>query len=283
MINFDKKCTQWLPVMNSESGLCLTPENWFDAGVSLAAFRLNTLFMKPGMNVLSVVDSLAAYTGGFASVAINASMLTINHNGICRIRSIYDGKIIDFSIDDILACLVQLQPQFVVLPQGMHQYFNQVLQIFPEDILLFFPAIEQPEWSTDRAYGVYFEFDPKSMSFSSLLYDIKRYAQRPCYVAGDLTPTELQTLSQLGILYLESDVPTRDGFEGLIYVKDGILDLKNEDQNMRFDAMDDACQCAICRQGMTRAYLHHLYFHTPLLCQRFLIMHNTHYVTHRII
>ena len=34
------------------------------------------------------------------------------------------------------------------------------------------------------------------------------------------------------------------------------------------------CSCETCSQGFTRAYFHHLLQHTPLLAQRFLVIHN---------
>lgn len=68
--------------------------------------------------------------------------------------------------------------------------------------------------------------------------------------------------------------PAADACNGMVYVQDGQLDLKDKAYAMDFDRIVAECQCPTCQQGLTRAYLHHLYEHTPLLCHRFLIQHN---------
>ena len=77
-----------------------------------------------------------------------------------------------------------------------------------------------------------------------------------------------------------SDKPADDAFQGRVYRMDtftirtvSILDTIFADH---FEPIDNACTCPTCQQGFTCAYLHHLYQNTPLLCQRYLIMHNIH-------
>ncbi|MDF1827538.1 MAG: hypothetical protein P1U39_04605 [Legionellaceae bacterium] len=70
--------------------------------------------------------------------------------------------------------------------------------------------------------------------------------------------------------------PGQDALQGLIYASGDereyfITDIKYA---MDFSVLDKACTCPACSDGFTRAYFHHLYVHTPLLCQRWLVMHN---------
>ena len=74
----------------------------------------------------------------------------------------------------------------------------------------------------------------------------------------------------------ESDKPAKDALNGLVYDKHAIFSITAEDMAMSFEPLSKDCGCPPCALGLTRAYFHHLYVHTPLLCYRFLIQHN-HY------
>ena len=77
-----------------------------------------------------------------------------------------------------------------------------------------------------------------------------------------------------GFECIESDKPAADALQGIIYTQTGTFNLLDEDNREAFSALDAECDCPTCRAGYTRAYLHHLLQHTPLLAQRFLMMHN---------
>ena len=76
---------------------------------------------------------------------------------------------------------------------------------------------------------------------------------------------------------LVSDQSAKDALNGLIYDKDAMFSITAEDMATSFEPLSQDCACPACALGLTRAYFHHLYVHTPLLCYRFLIQHN-HYV-----
>jgi|TARA_R110002126_G_scaffold1177_4_gene7034 queuine tRNA-ribosyltransferase len=74
--------------------------------------------------------------------------------------------------------------------------------------------------------------------------------------------------------------PGQDALKGLMYASGDELDYLITDTKyaMDFSILDKACVCPACSDGFTRAYFHHLYVHTPLLCQRWLVMHNQYQV-----
>ncbi len=78
--------------------------------------------------------------------------------------------------------------------------------------------------------------------------------------------------------YLLSDKPAGDACAGIVYTQQGIVDIRDDEQRLNFSVIDERCACPTCEQKLTRAYLHHLLAHTPLLCQRFLIQHNVFFV-----
>lgn len=80
--------------------------------------------------------------------------------------------------------------------------------------------------------------------------------------------------------FFASDRPAQDAMQGIIYHKDGQYHLQDSEYAMDFELLDENCLCPSCQQSFTRAYLHHLLQSTPLLCQRFLLMHNVFYINH---
>lgn len=117
------------------------------------------------------------------------------------------------------------------------------------------------------------------------------------------------------IAYIETNLPAQDAISGKVYTtksQDHQEDLSfekdsynsNNDSNGDFgnfaaakskanpvsiiqltdllnpkphQVIDENCQCPTCAQGLTQAYLQHLFFNTPLLCYRFLIQHNAYF------
>lgn len=79
-----------------------------------------------------------------------------------------------------------------------------------------------------------------------------------------------------GEAYYLSDKPANDGFLGYVYTSSGRQSITAVDNVSNFSVLDVACACPTCQQKFTRAYLCHLYQHTPLLCQRLLIQHNVY-------
>ena len=75
--------------------------------------------------------------------------------------------------------------------------------------------------------------------------------------------------------YKENNIPSMDALNGVIYCGQNQL-LHIQDAQYRFDfrVLDENCKCNACIENLTRAYFNHLYQHTPLLCHRWLIIHN---------
>lgn len=74
-----------------------------------------------------------------------------------------------------------------------------------------------------------------------------------------------------------SDQPAQDAMQGIIYHPAGNYHLQAKEYALDFQVLDEHCHCPTCQQTLTRSYLHYLQQSTPLLCQRFLLMHNVFY------
>jgi Queuine tRNA-ribosyltransferase len=71
-----------------------------------------------------------------------------------------------------------------------------------------------------------------------------------------------------------SDQPAIDAIDGRFYFETTSANILDSEFEKDLGLLDKNCQCETCAQGFTRAYLHHLFEHTPLLAQRFLLSHN---------
>ncbi len=74
--------------------------------------------------------------------------------------------------------------------------------------------------------------------------------------------------------------PAEDALKGKIYTENKhAFSIQDNCYNQDFSLLDSTCECPACQAQLTRAYFHHLDTQTPLLCHRWLIMHNQ-WMTH---
>jgi queuine tRNA-ribosyltransferase len=263
-----------IPVLTSQAGSCLTGANWQEAGVRAASFDLTALLMKPGFDFLKTLPDLAAYVGWHDTLILNASLLKMGPDGRYALRSHYDGGRSYYSVEDILTLIAKLQPDIVILPEGLSQFWITL----PKTILPFVPVEDLPNCSeTERPYGVYIAYDKASSSSSTLFQQLDRHKDVLCYVAGDISLPLMIDLVGKGINFIESDIPASDACVGNVYCQEGVLSLQTKESATRFELIDKNCKCPVCSQNFTQAYLHHLLEHTPLLCQRYLVQHNLYH------
>ena len=272
-----------IPVLTTEAGSCVTVANWQEVGIKSASYHLTSLLMKPGYGLLQALPDLKSFTGWNGNLVLNASFSqAIAKNDTYALRSIYDGSRIQISIQEILALIAQLQPEVVILPQGVAPHLDAVWRLLPQSILPFFPVTDLPE-EEGRPFGVYLPYDEAVMSPDSLFKQIDQYSHLPIYVAGNMGLALMIDLNNLDINYLESDFPALNAISGKVYRDEELISLTDSTFSNLFQPIDANCQCLTCQQEFTCAYLHHLFEQTPLLCRRFLIQHNLYYCQARMV
>lgn len=262
--------TSLIPVATSDAGQCMTAANWQSVGVHTIACYLSDLLMKPGYDFLATIPQLASYIGWRDTLVLNASMQS-DTQGRYTLRSVYDGTRSIYSTQALFELITKLAPNYVILPTGIKPIEWQEL---PDSIFPFLSVSDLPSAVVSKNYGVYFSYDDASMSFSELLQYLEKYVALPCYIAGDFNLLELKQLAQYKTVFIESNKPANDALHGQLYDNNTIIQIQDEAHCMTFDTIQPGCSCPTCQQQLTRAYLHHLFIHTPLLCQRFLVQHN---------
>lgn len=269
------KNASFIPVLTSMAGSCLTRANWQEVGVQMGSFHLVDLLMRPGYENLYELPALATYVGWTEGLILNASLPPSGSDGLYHLRSIYDGRRITHSLEDIFALIIKLLPSMVILPEGDMQQFQALCLLLPDKTFPFIP-VKQIDALMDLKipHGVY-------VSHSEMNYVqpwIGHKEQLPLYIAGDIDISLVTELLSQGINFVESNQPAHDGYEGRVYCSQETFSIQQSELKMQFNKIDEDCTCPTCNQNFSRAYLHHLFEHTPLLGQRLLIQHNAYWL-----
>ncbi len=263
--------SHWAPVLTSDAGLSLTTLNWQEVNVGRAAYYLDALILKPGYALLEQLTDSQSYLNWPGEIILNASRLIANKEGIITIISPFDGRKIRMSYEQIISIINHLKPDVVVLPAPILRHYSNIDEQLSRNISVYIACDAFSSNEIPAHYGMAFALNAYTAEAKSLL---DTYHNKNIYVYGDLSRTCIDALAQSGVKYIESNRPAQMGLDGLVDAEQGGIDLKDAQYSLDFNLLDSSCSCPTCAQQCTKAYLHHLILHTPLLAQRFLIQHN---------
>ncbi len=229
--------TTFLPIITTLSGSSLLACDWKHIGVHALSLRLDSLLVKPGIELLTQLRDLGAYVGWDETIVLSASHLKKSNTGVYRIRSTFDGRISTYTEDELLHVIRQLNPAYFVVPS-----VTWADALADTAIRLIVPEHE----NTMKYEGVWRKLDQESTLF--------------------IDGTQI---------WQETEKPISLAVSGLIYTDDDeILDIKQAHMAQIFRPLVAGCACEACETNLTVSYFHHLFTQTPGLCQRFLIQHN---------
>jgi queuine tRNA-ribosyltransferase len=100
--------------------------------------------------------------------------------------------------------------------------------------------------------------------------------EKPRYLMGVGTPANILESIALGIDMFDCVMPTRNARHGLLFTKNGIINIKNEKWKNDFSPIDDTSDCFADKQ-YTKAYLRHLLVCGELLASQIATLHNLHF------
>ena len=101
-------------------------------------------------------------------------------------------------------------------------------------------------------------------------------ADKPRYLMGVGTPSDLIGAVRRGIDMFDCVMPTRSGRTGRAYTRGGVINIRNARHAEDNRPLDPGCACPACR-GHSRAYLHHLFKANEMLGPMLLTWHNIQY------
>jgi queuine tRNA-ribosyltransferase len=100
--------------------------------------------------------------------------------------------------------------------------------------------------------------------------------EKPRYLMGVGTPANILESIALGIDMFDCVMPTRNARHGLLFTKNGIINIKNEKWKNDFSPIDETSDC-FADKNYTKAYLRHLLVCGEILASQIATLHNLHF------
>ena len=179
---------------------------------------------------------------------------------------------------------MQLSLRWAKRSQNEHQRLNNSNQLFGivqggmhEDLRLH--SIESlVEMNFDGyAIGGLSVGEPKEEMTRILNYlPEKMPTNKPRYLMGVGTPSDLVEGVSQGIDMFDCVMPTRNARNGYLFTSVGVIKIRNAKYKKDTKPLDQNCACSTCLD-YSRAYLHHLQKTNEIIGSRLNTLHNLHY------
>ena len=101
-------------------------------------------------------------------------------------------------------------------------------------------------------------------------------ADRPRYLMGVGTPTNIIEAVARGVDFFDCVMPARNARHGRLFTWEGAINLKNAKYELDTQPIDPHCDCPVC-QRYSRGYLRHLFKAEEMLAMRLSVMHNLYF------
>ncbi|MBC6992767.1 tRNA guanosine(34) transglycosylase Tgt [Neolewinella lacunae] len=99
-------------------------------------------------------------------------------------------------------------------------------------------------------------------------------ASKPRYLMGVGTPANILECISRGVDMFDCVLPSRNARHGVLYTRQGIINIKNARWRTDYSVLDPAPAAAPTSRTHTRAYLHHLFRVNELLGPQIATLHN---------
>ena len=99
---------------------------------------------------------------------------------------------------------------------------------------------------------------------------------RPRYLMGVGTPTNIIEGVARGVDFFDCVMPTRNGRHGHLFTWDGVININNRKYERDEGPIDPQCTCPVCRR-YSKGYLRHLLKAQETLALRLMAMHNLYF------
>ena len=98
-------------------------------------------------------------------------------------------------------------------------------------------------------------------------------ADKPRYLMGVGTPENMLESIERGVDMFDCVIPTRNGRNGMLWTRNGTINIRNAQYKTDFTPVDADCDCYTCRT-FTRSYLRHLFISKEILALQLASIHN---------
>ena len=98
-------------------------------------------------------------------------------------------------------------------------------------------------------------------------------SDKPRYLMGVGTPENILEAISLGVDLFDCVIPTRNGRNGMLFTKQGIINIRNKKWEFDFSPIDENGPCQASRY-YSKAYLRHLMMSKEILALQIASVHN---------
>ncbi len=99
---------------------------------------------------------------------------------------------------------------------------------------------------------------------------------KPRYLMGVGTPSDIVNAVSLGIDMFDCVLPTRNARNGFVFTSLGTVNIKNSSHKFETLPIDPECDCFCCK-NFSAAYVRHAFMSREIFAQRLLTLHNLHF------
>ena len=108
------------------------------------------------------------------------------------------------------------------------------------------------------------------------LLDSHMPKDKPRYLMGVGTPTNIIECVARGVDFFDCVMPSRNGRHGHLFTWDGVININNRKYALNPDPIDPKCDCPVCAR-FSKSYLRHLMKAQEPLALRLMVMHNLYF------
>jgi queuine tRNA-ribosyltransferase len=101
-------------------------------------------------------------------------------------------------------------------------------------------------------------------------------SEKPRYLMGVGTPANILESIALGVDMFDCVMPTRNGRNGMLFTREGTMNMRNEKWKNDFSPIEKESDCFV-DQVYSRAYLRHLFASKEILGAQIATIHNLHF------
>ncbi len=99
---------------------------------------------------------------------------------------------------------------------------------------------------------------------------------KPTYLMGVGTPQNILEAVERGVDFFDCVMPARNGRHGLVFTKQGKVNITNKKYELDSSPIEEGCQCPVCKR-YSRAYIRHLFKAKEMLAMRLCVLHNLYF------
>ena len=100
--------------------------------------------------------------------------------------------------------------------------------------------------------------------------------EKPRYLMGVGLPENILESIERGMDMFDCVVPTRNARNGMLFTREGSINIRNAKYKNDFSPVDSSCNCYTCR-NFSRAYLRHLFLAKEILALQLASLHNINF------